>query len=118
LEDTGMTMMMKVTEGNLGALKVLGGIMMEGKRIDPYTDPILIILNIDSMGLYGHRIWMLYRYVCKQNLSKTIAVLRAWQLGLCPEAVINHAIDNRGSGLDLEELCGKVKAELPNFVID
>jgi hypothetical protein len=41
--------------------------------------------------------------------------LRAVQLGLLPKIVLHHAIDTRGEGLDVPEVCRRVKERLPNF---
>ncbi len=117
LTDTLMDSVMKLTEGNPGALRVIMDIVKDGKEIDPYTEPFLLLLNLDSYGIYGPRIWMFFKDVCKCNLSKTIAVLRAMQMGVVPAAIVNHAIDNYGKGVDLDVVIAGVKDKLPKLVI-
>lgn len=120
LSDTPMSAIMSLAEGNPGALTVLMRTMQEGGKIDPdagYGEPFFIILSFDSLGLYGPKIWMLYKDVCKENLSKTLAMLRAWQLGFTTSEQVHHACDNHGAGLDVDALCARVKERLPNFVL-
>lgn len=75
------------------------------------------IMDLDTLGIYGSRIWMLYKDVCKEKLYKMIAVLRSWQLGFVSASAINHAIDNYGEGLDVSECVVKVTEQLKGFKI-
>ena len=116
LTDSVNDVLVKMSEGNPGGLTVLIEIVKHGATIDPDCgEPILQILHLDSLGLYGSRIWMLYKDVCNQNLSKTLACIRGWQLGHVASETLNHAIDNRCNGLDLDAVCKKVKEDLPAF---
>jgi hypothetical protein len=118
LTDSVSDVLFKISDGNPGALTVLIEIVKQGATIDPHCgEPILQILHLDSLELYGSRIWMLYKDVCGQNLSKTLACIRGWQLGHIAKETLNYAIDNRGAGLDLDGLCKKVKEELPEFLL-
>ena len=91
------------------------------KAVDPdaIMGPFTNLLSLDSLGIYGSRIWQLYKDVCKEDIATTIAVLRAThQLGIISKDVLNHAIDHRGQGLDLNDTILKVKERLPNFNIE
>lgn len=114
LEDNIMTAMTKLAEGNPGAITVMCKMLEQGKKIDPYCDPIMTLLGLDSFALYGSRIWMLYKDVCGQDIVKTLAVLRAVQLGIIGRLTMNGAIDN-GNTLDIESIIESVKKELPDF---
>jgi hypothetical protein len=70
---------------------------------------------MDTHGVYGHRIWMLYKDVCGENIENMLAVLRACQLGIITDQTMNHAIDNYGDGLDVPAILGKVKEQLTEF---
>jgi hypothetical protein len=73
---------------------------------------------LDTLGIYEHRIWGLYKDVCDCHLGKMIAVLRANQLGQLAGVnahALNHAIDNYGDGIDLNAVVEAVKSRLPNF---
>jgi len=114
--DTFESMFYKMSEGNPGALNVLMELWKESPKIDPDGIPSLgPVLLLDSLGVYGCRVWMLYKDVCKCDLPRTLALLRAWQLGLLGKAALDHAIDNYGKGIDVVTVCRAVKERLPNF---
>lgn len=117
LTDTPQSAVMKMSEGNPGALTVCARMFREGGQIDPdsFAGGLGSILSMDTIRIYGSRIWMLYKDVCGEDLRVTCAVLRAHQLGYLMEADLNHAIDNYGEGIDVPALVAKVEARLPNF---
>ena len=109
-----------LSEGNPGALRVSMELLKNGKNIDPeystelYGDTFFLCL-LDEYEIYGPRIWMLYKDVCKQEISYAFAILRACQLGQIGVEKVNHAIDNYGEGIDLEEVMKAVQERLPKF---
>ena len=116
LEDTMQDVIFKLSEGNSEALTVCMEVLQKGQTIDP--DGIGgagLLLMFDSLSLYGSKIWMLYKDVCGENLVKTVAMLRAWQLGYVAEKKLKHAIENYGDGIDVDDLYRQVKERLPNF---
>ncbi len=108
---------LKVIEGNPGAATVVGKILNNTVKIDP--DNVLggmgPLLHLDTLEIYGPRIWMLYKDVCGENIVTILGILRANQLGYLDEAALNHAIDNYGKGIDVKDLVLQVKEHLPNF---
>lgn len=120
LDDTVQDMVIKISEGNPGALTVCLDILKKGKSIDPdgFDSGIGSLLLFDSLSLYGSQIWMLYKDVCGEDLTKTVAMLRAWQLGFISEDNLKHAINNYGNGIDKDGLYKQVKDRLPNFALD
>lgn len=119
LTDNLITMMTKLAEGNPGAATACMKIFKDGNAVDPQAlagnGGIAALLNMDEFGIYGHRIWGLYNAVCGMSVLKTLGVLRAVQLGIITREQLNHGIDNRGEGLDLDEIVKSVKAELSEF---
>lgn len=117
LEMSLMDMFMTMSEGNPGALTVLMDIFKEGERIDPqdFMGGLGAILMLDELGVYGPRVWMLYKDVCGQDLLKTVAMTRAFQLGYVTEDQLNYAIDNYGEGLDVDLLVLQVQERLEQF---
>jgi len=115
--DTSIAATIKLAEGNPGAMTVCVRIINEGAIIDPdnFLGGIGILLSLDTFKIYGIRIWMLYKDVCRENLPMTIAVLRGCQMGMLKHDVLNHAIDNRGDGIDVEQVYNQVKERLPAF---
>lgn len=118
INDTEMSAAMKMADGNPGAMKVCSMMLQYGGAID--TDDIMgglgSILMLDTLGIYGPEIWMLYKDVCGENLKKTIAVLRANQLGEIKTSDLKHAIQNRGHGVDVAACVEFVKGRLPGFI--
>lgn len=109
----------KISEGNPGALSVLNAILKHGASIDPDAlDPFLTILHFDTLGLRGPKAWMLFKDVCGQHVGKTIALLRACQLGFVNIPTLQHAVNNRGQGIDVDALVKKVQERLPNFNLE
>lgn len=104
LTDSVMNVVVKLAEGNPGAVTVLMRVLEK--------NDIPAIIAMDGFGIYGSRIWMLYKDVCKENLESALAVLRGCQLGLITESALNHAIDNYGKGLDVDAVVESVKANL------
>lgn len=108
-----------MSDGNPGALTVMMKMIDAGRSIDPDSlmGALGVFLSLDTHRIYGSRIWMLYKDVCKQNLNTTLGLLRATQLGFLSENKLNHAIDNYGDGLDIPVLLAQVKGQLPDFVL-
>jgi hypothetical protein len=117
LTDTGMSAAMKMSGGNPGALRVLVECLTSSAAIDPDSmfGGIAPIFDLDTLGIYGSRIWMLFKDVCDEDLRVMCAILRANQLGFLPEAKLNHAIDNYGEGIDVPALVAQVEKRLPAF---
>ncbi len=117
LDDSIMDVMQKMCEGNPGALTVCVNILKNGEQIDPdgAMGGLGALLLLDTLGVYGSKIWMLFKDVCDSDVSTMLAVLRGWQLGMLTEKQIHHAIGNRGQGLNIPETCQMVSERLPNF---
>ena len=115
--DTPQDVVMKLSEGNPGALSVCMQVLLEGTEIDPdgFGGGLGALLGLDTLGIYEPRIWMLYKDVCRQDLPTMLAMLRGWQLGIINADVLNHAIDNYGQGLDILSAYAKVHEQLPAF---
>lgn len=112
-----------MSEGDLRVAPICADALRHGKFIDPDNafEGFGALLDLDTHGIYGSRIYMLWNDVCKRNLAHMLAVLRADQMGQlagCSDRVIQHAIDNHGEGLDLPAVLVAVKEALPNFNID
>ena len=116
LTDTVMSALIKISEGNPGGCRVVADCIKLTPIIDPDSalSSLSLILDFDSLGIYGSRIWMLYKDVCGEDYVNLHAVLRAWQLGFLPEADLNSAIDGRLK-LDVPSLLAQVKKQLPRF---
>lgn len=117
LEDTVEDALLTVADGNPAAIMIMTRILKEAAAIDPQDclGGLGVIMDLDTYGIYGPRIWMLYSDVCGKDLVKMLAVMRALQLGKLETAALQHAIDNRGKGVDLDAILADVKAYLKEF---
>lgn len=120
LTDSTMDVVTKMSEGNVGAMHVLMQ-MLTPNTIDPdsWLGGLGAILILDSLGIYGTDIYVLNNDICMRDLPKTLAVIRAVQLGLFSGDILKdacHRQDYSGRKLvPVEELYTKVKEKLPNF---
>ena len=120
IDMTIMDGIVAMVEGNPGAINACINLMETAEKIDPDAalGQIYPLFSLDSLGIYGSRIYMLWSDVCDRQPQKVLAILRAYQLGqLCgtTEAAIHYAIDNRGAGLDLDAIMTAVQTKLPKF---
>jgi hypothetical protein len=117
LEMSVLDIAVDLAEGNPGAATVCGEMLLKTPQIDPDSalGGLGALLSLDTLEIYGSRIWGLYKDVCGQNLVKMEGVLRANQLGFIGGHAINHAIDNRGEGINPDKLLAEVKEHLPRF---
>lgn len=104
-----------MSEGVPGAITV----MMDGFRHADDIDPEGMggwgfLINLDAMGIYGSRIWMLYKDVCGESLSHSIGLVRSVQMGVIQAETLNAAIDGKGS-IHIERTLEKLKERLPSF---
>lgn len=116
--DSIKDVIMNMSERNIGASFVVTCLTVYGGEID--SSNVLggmgNLLTLDLNGIYGSRIWMLFKDVCNEDLVNMVIVIQAVQLGIIPIDVLNHAIDNYGDGIDIkaitEEVCSQVKINL------
>jgi hypothetical protein len=119
LNDSLLDIFIKMSEGNPGGLSVLKLLYERSEAIDPDAalGSLSTILALDTYGIYGSRIWMLYKYVCRKDIVALVVTLRAVQLGILSINKLTEAIDNKSGKviLDVVGLFEKVKARLPQF---
>ena len=115
-----------LADGNPGALNVLLQLAETATTTDPdnafgAAGPMQML---DSLGIYGSSIWVLFKDVCGSDLTRTHAVLRAAQLGLLRHADIQEGVtrDTPTKLSDLREkvenIVATVQETLPNFAAD
>ncbi len=121
LTDSPINMMAKLAEGNPGALTVLMQLYKDDERIDKDSGlgPFGSLLALDSYGIYGSSIWVLYKDICGESVVNTIAVLRAVQLGFLATSILQDAVsrqDRSGASIvPVNDLLLQVKERLENF---
>ena len=117
LMDSVQSVVVRLAEGNPGAIHVCMEMLTNETKVDPDCAfaGLGALLSLDTHGIYGSRIWMLYKDVCRQSIVLTLAALRSVQLGHTSEGVLLNAIDRRGEGFDPVEAHRLVKGRLPKF---
>ena len=92
LTDTVMSMIMKMAEGNPGAIDAMLKIMEKSAEIDPQSamPEIMPILSLDTHEIYGSSIYVLYSDKCGRDVRKVLVLLRAVQLGIMPESKLQQ----------------------------
>lgn len=119
--DNVMTATMKLAESNPGAMTALMSLMQDAERVDPQAmmGGLGVLLSFDSYGIYGTDIYVLWSDICNKDNVKTIAVLRAVQLGFFQQSVLQDACSRQDfSGRDMvpvDELYEKVYERLEQF---
>ena len=102
LKDNTMDVVVKMSEGNPGAMTCLCE-MISKKDWTAGTPGLLVILSLDTLGLYGSKIYMLWNDCCSRDLDKLDLVLLNWQRGnLSREAI--HENLSQGYGTPFENL--------------
>ncbi len=120
MDMTGVQAMTVLSEGIIGAVNVLAMVARDEHRFDPdAAGPFGVFLHLDDLGIYGSRLWQLYKDVCGSKLGVMLGVLRAHQLGLVSETELNeHIGDDLRRGKPFEDIDGilaEVKGVLPRF---
>lgn len=123
LNDSLKTIIIKLCDGNPGALSVLMKLLASTEKIDSDSalGPYSSFISLDSFGIYGSNIWILYKDVCQESILYTITILRAVQLGIMGKgkllSILDSINDGQGYGekIDVENMLLKVQEILPSF---
>lgn len=83
LTDTLMDVMMNMSDGNPGAISALADLSHRSEEIDPDSALRAIggILALDTYGIYGTEIYILWNDQCGKDTRKLLILLRATQMG-------------------------------------
>lgn len=97
LMDSVMDVIVKMSEGNPGAATCLAEIMGKNDWHNG-TDSLAMILSLDTLGLYGSNLYMIWNDCCDRDLIKLELVIRNWQLGeLSDKEIYNNLAQGRGT---------------------
>ena len=83
LDDTFMDALVKMSDGNPGALVAMISLMEKTKEIDPQSvlGSMAPIMSFDTHEIYGSSIYIIFNDKCGGDVRKTLLLLRAVQLG-------------------------------------
>lgn len=102
LTDTIQDIVIKMAEGNPGAMTCMFQMMQKTDWFGN-VDAIMMILQLDSMEIYGSKLYMLWSDCCGKDLTRMELVLRNWQMGRLPLAIIKENLA-QGWGQPFENL--------------
>lgn len=121
LQDTILEVLTKMSNGNPGATVALFELVEHNEEVDPddFMKQMGSVLSLDTYGIYGTDIYILFNDICNKDVVKMIAVLRATQLGFFSAATLKDACSRQDrSGVEMvpiDTLLKKVKERLPRF---
>lgn len=105
INDTIESIIVKLSEGNPGAMRTLFEIM-QFKGNNPFYF-LETFLAIDNMKLYGSYLYMLWNDCCKNNIEKVFKVIEAYQRGDINDEMINERIRTAGYGISFDDIIGE-----------
>ena len=125
LTDSLTDVVVKMSEGNPGAVACLTEILKKAKEIDPQDmlAPLGPILQLDSHGIYGSPIYVIWSDKCGKDTRKMLILLRATQLGFFSPSLLKMMAADQLRQVNLtteefEELDKKTCDRLPEFQKD
>lgn len=117
LADTGMDVLIKMSDGNPGAITAMMVMLKEAGEIDP--DNILgglgSVMLLDTWEIYGSSIYVLYNDKCDRDLRKMLVLMRATQLGKFPHTRLQELANDQTRSINLSD---EEYQELDDFVCE
>ncbi len=121
MPQNGMDLVVELASGDVEAGKVLVRVLKEGGQIDPDAalGGLSTLLTVQHYSLRGAGIVVVYEMICKRDLSKFIAIVRAMQLDLLEADVLKLEIESQGqcARIDADAVLADVQRKLPDFAI-
>lgn len=122
LTDTTMDALIKMVDGNPGAIQALMAIMDKHDQIDPQAmlGGIGAVMMLDEWGIYGSSIYVLYSDKCGRDVRKMLMLMRAVQLGHLDQSRLQAMAADQMRRITLTDeewadLDAKVCADLDDF---
>lgn len=122
LEDTARSAIIKMADGNPRALSAMFAMLENGQRIDPQgiMGGLGAILLLDTLGIYGTGICVLFNDQCNRDVRKLFVLLRAYQLGFLLDSLLQSIAacqtgENLLSDEEMQKLDEKVCKRLKKF---
>ena len=98
-QDTTMDLMLKMSEGNPGALTACMDLFKLG------TPGVVALIDFDDIGLYGDKLYMLWNDCCGRSAEKVLMVDKARNFGkLSVKDIQDRASGGYGKPYTDEEL--------------
>lgn len=106
LGDNGIDVIVKMADGNPGAIQALMAIIAQSEEIDSQdtSGGIGAVLSLDMHQIYGTDIYILYNEKCQKDVRKLLVLLRACQLGIMPESKLHSLAGDRMNEIELADI--------------
>ena len=122
LTDSPMDALIKMAEGNPGAAVAMMDILKQHDEIDPQAmlGGLGTIMILDTWGIYGSSIYILYSDKCDRNVRQLLMLLRATQLGFFSHTKLQQMAEDQMRSVNLtdeewQDLDDKVCERLEDF---
>lgn len=89
--DDAKSALIKICEGNPGAINACCCIIKEGIKVFPYVDGWTYILALDTLEIYGTDIYVLWSDICQRDTQKMIAALKVANMDASKANVLKDA---------------------------
>ncbi len=101
LNDTALDVIIKLSEGNPGAITTLTELANSYKS---FFEVAPDYLTIDTMGLYDSQLYMLWNDCCDRNIEKVKQIIKLYREGKITSRDIDERIKNGGRGKSFDDL--------------
>lgn len=119
LKDSTTDLIVKMAEGNPGAVSAIVYILEGGSRIDPQAamGGMGKVLLLDTWEIYGEDIYTLWNDKCERSLRKMLILMRSCQLGNFSNSKLKAMASDKERKINLTEdewkehddfVCGKL----------
>ena len=124
LTDDLKTVMLKLAEGNPGAIRVSIELFKASPIVDPKVGAMTPLMWLDAWEIYGPQIWLLYKDICGEDIVRMLTVIRAAQLGVISSSEITTALQladapgeqsHHGFLHDFDRMLEQVRERVPEF---
>jgi len=105
LTDNGMDILIKMADGNPGAISAMTTILKEHDAIDPQAvmGGIGTILILDTWEIYGSDIYVLFNDKCGCDVRRLLMLMRATQLGFFSHSKLQQMAADQARKINLTE---------------
>lgn len=100
--DPPREMIVKLADGNIGAVSVLLKVWEKAEQVHPRLEPAAVMLVLDDLEIRGERLWILYKYIFDRNLPKMLAFMLACSGRAISRGEMDAAIDGMKACEDLD----------------
>lgn len=89
--DDAKSALVKICEGNPGAINACCRMIKEGAAVYPYVDGWEYIILLDTLEIYGSDIYVLWSDICQRDTQKMIAALKVAKIDAYKADVLKDA---------------------------